>query len=150
MIDLDDLEKVKSLNLSWHTWWAKDISSYYCRATEYIGVFNGKVKAKTHYLHRVIMGDEKGKYIDHLNHDTLDNRKSNLFSTSSRINVLNRKSANKNNSTGVRNVSYDKTHDKYIVQMQIDGKNTRIGVFDNLIDATKCAEKARKEIYDLH
>jgi hypothetical protein len=99
IIDKEDLEKVKELNFSWHAWWAKDISSYYCRTSEYLGIINGKPKYRTHYLHLIVMGDEKGKYIDHTNHDTLDNRKSNLFSTSSRINVLNRKSANKNNST---------------------------------------------------
>jgi hypothetical protein len=27
-IDTEDLEKVKSLNLSWHTWWNKDTQSY--------------------------------------------------------------------------------------------------------------------------
>lgn len=30
------------------------------------------------YLHRVLMQPKKGEYIDHINHDTLDNRRENL------------------------------------------------------------------------
>ena len=33
---------------------------------------------KKQYLHRLIMGNPKGLVIDHINHNTLDNRKCNL------------------------------------------------------------------------
>lgn len=96
------------------------------------------------------MGDEKGKYIDHINHDTLDNRKSNLISTDNRTNILNRKSANKNNSTGVRNVTFEKATNKYIIQLQVDGKNKVFGKYDSIDEAAENAEIHRKEVYDLH
>jgi hypothetical protein len=35
-------------------------------------------KCTTVYLHRFITGAEKGQTVDHINHDTLDNRRSNL------------------------------------------------------------------------
>jgi hypothetical protein len=146
LIDLDDLEKVESLGLCWHLKFAENNQQYYCRATQYMGMVDGKPKYKMIYLHRVIAGDEKGKYIDHINHDSLDNRKSNLASVDNKTNVTNRKTHNRNSKTGVRNVSY--SHNKYIVQIQIDGKNTRMGSFDNLEDAAKLAEECRKKYYN--
>lgn len=146
LIDLEDLEKVKKLGLVWHLSWDKVLQQYYCSATKYLGVIDGKPNYKTILLHRVIMSGEN-KHVDHLNHDTLDNRKSNLVVKSVQDNAFNRKGANRNSTTGVRNVCYDKKNNKYLVQLQINGKNTLFGRFDNLEDAKRCAEENRNKYY---
>jgi hypothetical protein len=146
IIDLDDLEKVKSLNLSWSLKMDYKTDRRYCQASEYLGMINGKPKYRTVYLHSVII-DRYKQHIDHINHDSLDNRKCNLIDEMQQINLINRDGANKNSTTGVRNVSYDKTNKKYIVQLQVNGKNTVFGKFDNLNDAKKCAEENRNKYY---
>jgi hypothetical protein len=90
---------------------------------------------------------ETKQVVDHLNHNTLDNRKHNLRIVSIDENNRNRRGANRNTSTGVRNVSYSKTDNKYIVQLQVNGKNTVFGRFDSLEEAAELANIKRKEIY---
>jgi hypothetical protein len=86
--------------------------------------------------------------VDHIiPKNTLDNRKCNLRVVTKRSNTVNRKGANKNNKTGVRNVSYIESEGLYYVQFQIKGKNTLFGKFANLEDAKKCAEENREKVY---
>jgi hypothetical protein len=152
-IDLDDFDKVKELNLSWHPYWEKTMKKYYARATRYLGIVDGKPKYDTPLLHQIIV-DTVGMggkiHVDHKNHDTLDNRKENIAVTSTSQNAMNRQGANKNGTTGVRNVSYDKTNNKYIVQLQVNGKNTVFGRFKELEDAKECAEYHRNKLYNIH
>ena len=62
-------------------------------------------KNTTLYMHRLIMGEPKGKQVDHWNHDTLDNRRSNLRIVTNRQNNENRAGAYKNSKSGIRGVS---------------------------------------------
>jgi hypothetical protein len=87
--------------------------------------------------------------VDHINHDTLDNRKCNLRIADTSDNSRHRKGRNRNNVTGYRNVSYIKNCKglPYWVQIMIDGKNTVVGKFNNPEDAGEYAEKMRKKYY---
>lgn len=105
LIDLGDLTKIKTFNVTWYAAWAKNTRTFYAKCSEYKGIVNGKPKYKTHYLHRFIMGENEKYYIDHINHNTLDNRKENLRITLNKQNTKNRKSRNSNNTSGYRNVS---------------------------------------------
>ena len=64
-------------------------------------------------------------------------------------NSRNRKSRNKNNKSGYRNVCWDKRENVWLVQLQIDGKCKRVGKFpkDQLEEAGKFAEEMRKKYY---
>ncbi|RYI30549.1 hypothetical protein EVU96_09035 [Bacillus infantis] len=149
LFDVEDLSKVEAENLSWHLKWDKSLESYYCKATRYLGIINGKPNYKTVYLHCLISETlETNYYVDHLNHNTLDNRKENLKVTDQQTNTLNRKGLNRNNSTGTRNVSFAKGSRKYLVQFQVNGKNKKFGEFEKLEDAVKCAEENRKILYN--
>lgn len=90
-----------------------------------------------------------GKIIDHKNNDTLDNRKSNLRVVENSDNLTNRKSRNKNNTSGHRNVILDKKRNEWVVQLFIDGKNKRLGRFpyDELDKAGIFAEEMRATYY---
>lgn len=90
---------------------------------------------------------EKGEKVDHINHNTLDNRRSNLRVTIDDYNLKHRRSKNKNNSSGYRNVTFNKSTGKWLVQLQINGKNTRLGEFEDVHEAGKYAEKMRKIYY---
>ena len=85
--------------------------------------------------------------VDHKEHNTLDNRKKNLRICTDLDNNKHRSGINKNNTSGYRNVTWDKSSNKWIVQLQINGKNKTIGKFDNVDEAGLFAELKRKEIY---
>ncbi|MDQ1146060.1 hypothetical protein QE429_002887 [Bacillus sp. SORGH_AS 510] len=109
MIDEEDLEKVMQLGYTWHY--------YQGNGEPYIvnTIVEEDGKRKRVYLHRIVNDCPEDKVVDHINHDTLDNRKSNLRNVSISANQQNRKGANKNSLSGIRNVNWDKTHKDWIV-----------------------------------
>lgn len=94
LVDEDCYQKV-----SRYSWWiSKDGKS-----PGYITV-RGKVEGKTVFLHRFLLGLQTGdkKVVDHINRNTLDNRKCNLRITTQSVNRLNsRKPQNKTGYMGV-------------------------------------------------
>lgn len=64
-----------------------------------------RAEGTTIYLHRLITHAPKGVYVDHINHDTLDNRRANLRLCTNRQNNENRAGAYKNSQSGIRGVS---------------------------------------------
>ena len=147
IIDLEDMEKV--INFP-YTWWAKYSwanQCYYAMASEYIGTIEGKTKYKIVALHQFVLDTDK--IVDHIEHNTLDNRKSKLRIIEQGNNLKNRKGRNRNNKSGYRNVSWSKSEKKWIVQLQINKKGTVLGKFpeDQLEKAGKFAEQMRQKYY---
>ena len=85
-------------------------------------------------MHRVLMGNPVGLRIDHSNHDTLDNRKSNLISCTNAENCSNRKGANRNSKSGVRGVCHLKSG-KWSAYIKVNRIQKNLGTFDSLDDA---------------
>jgi len=99
----------------------RDIAEQYCWYKNSYGYAVHKDKHIIHF-HRLVMEkyeDIEDSQVDHINNDRLDNRRFNL-----------RKSDNGNNSrntigysnTGERNICYDKSRDKYVFSIMINGK----------------------------
>lgn len=55
-------------------------------------------------LHRFLLDAKPSSIVDHINHDTLDNRLANLRFVTKRQNVQNRKGSQKNDKLGLRNI----------------------------------------------
>jgi hypothetical protein len=129
----------------------KGIKGYYVNATEYMGLVEGKPNYRTVLLHKFITGVYGKTHIDHINNNTLDNREVNLRIIDKSNNAINRATLNENNTSGERNVSWSNRHQKWLVQLQVDGKNTRFGTFErNEYDkAVQLARIKRKEIYGI-
>lgn len=81
IIDTDDLEKLLKIDCAWYAKVTRNPGVYY--------VFSGKwaCGGKREYLHRVITNAPIGLVVDHLNHDTLNNRKVNLKVVTNQENV---------------------------------------------------------------
>ena len=95
------------------------------------------------------MDAKDDEVVDHINHDTLDNTKGNLRCIPWKNNSTNRKSRNSNNKSGYRNVSWSKNENKWLVQLQINKKNTVLGkfVYEDLDKAGQFAEEMRQKYY---
>lgn len=144
-IDLDDLEKVLNIPYTWFAKYDNDIQNYYAVASWYCPETQ---KSKPVYLHQFIT-DAQGKIVDHINHDTLDNRKENLRVIADSNNSKNRKTKNSNNKSGYRNVCWNKTENIWMVQLSINGKNTYLKSFpyEQLEEAGQYAEEMRQKYY---
>lgn len=94
---------------------------------------------KTVYMHRLIMKAEAGEQIDHINRNTLDNRKTNLRFCTGSENQANRAPFNK---IGVKGVYLFKPTGKWKAQIRNKGKVTGLGYFDDINDAAKAYNNA--------
>lgn len=141
IIDLEDLERVINFPYTWFAKYNHTNDEYYVVASVYHPELQ---QSRPIFLHQFLM-NANGKDVDHENNDTLDNRKSNMRVVEESNNSKNRKGRNKNNKSGYRNVSLIKG--KWIVQLQIDGKNTKLGSFDDVHEAGKFAEEMRQKYY---
>lgn len=94
-------------------------------------------------MHNIIMSKANiNNVIDHINHNTLDNRKSNLRELSREDNATN--TFNSKSKTGVRNVTIE--NGKYRVRI----KGISFGCYDTLEEATIIADKERLKIFPLY
>jgi len=135
-IDLDDYEKFKTFPYSFYV--QNYSGSYYIYSNHYV---NGKRKHIS--LHRLILGDPKGLVVDHINGDTLDNRKSNLRAVTQAANTQNRNRAKRNSSSGVRGVYFSKQIKRWVATVDVDRKRIQVGCFKELADAEIAVKEAR-------
>lgn len=149
IIDTEDLERVKNLNARWRIKDARNNKEYYAQTLKYIKCVNGRSKYESIYLHVFIMNSnyKNDELVNHINHNTLDNRKSNLEIINSKQNNRYRKGKNPNNKSGYRNVSWNKNRNKWVVQLMVENKNTVLGVFDDVHEAGEFADEMRKIHY---
>ena len=146
VIDLEDFDRVNSYAGTFCARYYYPSNKCYPGISLYLGKINGKYAYDIVRLNKIIMNYfDNDKVVDHKNFDTLDNRKENLRLVDVSGNLKNRSNKNKNNSSGYRNVCF--VGNKWIVQLQVDGKNKLLGKFDNVDDAGRFAEEMRAKYY---
>lgn len=144
VVSLEDLEIMKKHKGRWYAWYSKDNDTYYvCR-----WFYDKEGKLKVSYLHREIMGSPKGKVTDHVNHDTLDNRRSNLRIITHAQNQQNRKGAQRGSRSGVRGVSWESFTGRWKAQLRLNGKNYNFGRYNTIEEAEKVITQKRKELME--
>lgn len=99
---IDDDDALKVCNHKWTA--SRRITNGYKLIYFYTWIYNDRKEKKIIYLHRFIMNTPKGFYTDHINGDTLDNRKENLRICTNCDNAANRR-ISKNNTSGYKGVS---------------------------------------------
>lgn len=139
---IDD-EFAELAKYKWQAQWIEKMQSYY--ASRNISIDNKKHKNIP--LSRAIMelhlGRKLERYeeVDHINHDTLDNRLENLAVKTSRGNKLNT-GRKRNNTSGYKGVSWDKINKKWKVQICANYAVKYIGLFVDILDAARMYDRA--------
>lgn len=134
LIDLDDVDKVK--NIKWHRSELQR-NTYYCLSND----------SEWKRIHRLIMGvTDKNIIVDHINHNGLDNRKSNLRVCTNNQNICNCLTP-KNNKSGHKGVYWSGERKKWCAQISINNKTKSLGRYNTIEEAIEAREKAAKEYY---
>lgn len=142
LISTNKLERANEFIGSWYVSWAPSTKSFYVSGNVYVNGRGGKQTTVT--LHRWITNVTKGKHVDHINHDTLNNTDNNLRICTNAENKQNMKGARLDNKTsGIRGVSWHKCKNNWRAQIGIKGKIIHIGSFDNLEEAEEAVKVAR-------
>lgn len=135
MIDREDLDFVSKTK--WR--WKKVNGRAYAIAPKWI---NGKVKNVV--LHRLITKAKKGECVDHINHNTLDNRKKNLRICTNSQNMKNC-DFYKCNTSGFKGV-YRKG-EKFFAKIRCDNKDIYLGIFKEILDAALVYDYAADKLF---
>lgn len=93
-------------------------------------------------------GDWPEKHIDHIDHNGLNNKISNLRDVSCRENSMNHR-LHKNNSSGVNGVYWNTRLNKWVVEIILNRKKKYLGCFDDLSEAAEARKVADIE-YGFH
>jgi len=104
-------------------------------------------KQKSIYIHTIIaerMGIDSKK-IDHKDQNPLNNQRKNLRAATNSQNQHNR-GCNKNNTSGVKGVVFDKSRGKYRAQIMVEGKCHNLGRFDTVAEAAAVVQHKREEL----
>lgn len=113
----------------------RPITGIRCKATK---------KKKTTLMHKLIFNVEDGLYVDHINGDFLDNRKSNLRAATPQQNQWNKK-CGKKSKTGIKGVGYCKKSKKWRASIFFDGRYNTLGRFDCIGIAIKRYNETAKQ-----
>jgi hypothetical protein len=141
LIDDEDYEKIKDRGWTLLRATQKKTGKYYfvtCMTTERNNHHNI-------YLHRFIMGNPSGLFVDHANGNTLDCRKCNLRICTRTENTRNQK-IQKHNTTGYKGASFIKRTGKYHSSIRRgDEPRLSLGYFNTAIEAhTAYCEASKK------
>lgn len=140
-VDNDDYLFLR--NYTWHI-----TNSGYAERSVYIGGGRKNPKIKMLQMHHLIlkrMGlDYTNKLADHINGDTLDNRRENLRLCNYQENARNRK-INKNNLSGYKGVR--KKNNKWEARITVGGKTISLGSWRDQSDAITARNQAEKKYF---
>lgn len=121
----------------WYAQWNRCTQSYYAVRSEQ------SVDGKQHQviMSRFILGLEYGdpRQADHIHHDTLDNRRSELRIVTHRENHFNRANA--------KGYCWKKADKKYLAYIQVNGHKAHLGSFDTVLEAHTTHLFAKGRLY---
>jgi hypothetical protein len=138
IVDDDDYERLKEYTYSINN------NGYARRYSKELSIKRSKVSCIL--MHRDIMGiPPLGLFVDHINRNRLDNRKSNLrFVTRKQNNANRSKNKNKPSTSKYLGVSYDPSRKKWKAQISHYNKNRFIGRYSTEEEAAIAYNNAAK------
>src|SRR5512145_1943639 len=139
---VDDEDFVRLSAFKWCAYWESHTKSYYARRNS--PTVNGK--RGTIYMHREIINTPKDSIIDHVNHDTLDNRHENIRICTERQNRYNQ-SLRCDNTSGFKGVVWHKRYEKWYTMISVNGKRKHIGCFSTASEAAVAYDRSVIEYY---
>ena len=133
LFDLEDYNLIKDY------YWQENKYGYVVSQIQNNGIITGL------RINRLIMGLESGdkRIVDHIKHNLLDNRKSQLRIVTYSQNGQNQK-INSKNTSGYTGVCWSKTHNKWRAHIKLNGKQIFLGYhtdINNAINARRNAEE---------
>jgi len=133
----------------WYAHWSSITASFYARC------HSPQINGKQHriLMHREILGLKYGdkRQADHINHNTLDNRRCNLRICSHQQNGMNQRKhrtwCGKETSSRYNGVSWRKDVKKWGARICFNGKHIHLGYFTSEAEAAKAYDTKALELF---
>ena len=137
IVDAEDYDR-----LSQHRWYAQKQHGYFY-ATR---MTSRKGARRTLRMHREILQAAKGTMCDHIDHNGLNNCKSNLRLCTSSQNQQNQKA--RRTSSAYKGVCRRKDCNRWAAQIGFQCKRIHIGLFDDQMEAALAYDRKASELFD--
>lgn len=140
---VDEEDYLTVLKHKWCAWYNKCTDSYYVKTAS-------RVEGKKTILnmHRYLLGlVDRGRCVDHINGNTLDNRRANLRICTTAQNTKNHTKLKKSNKSGFRGVCWVTEKRKWKAFITINYKHKHLGYFDDPSNAAKAFDRAALHYY---
>jgi hypothetical protein len=92
-------------------------------------------------MHREVLGVAPDVYVDHVNRNTLDNRKRNLRPATNAENQSNT-GLRRDNTSGFRGVNWSGRHERWMVRIRVRGQRQFVGLFDDPEEGARAYDQA--------
>lgn len=131
IIDTEDLDRIIKHKWTLGTW----------------GYAESVINKKSFMMQRVVLNEfDKNNIVDHINRNTLDNRKSNLRIADKSLNAINTE-IRPNNTSGVTGVSWNKNANSWRAYINYQGKRIELGHRKDFNDAVVLRLMAENKYY---
>lgn len=139
---LVDPEDYKSLSeFHWQAQENRTKTGYYAVRNDGFSINGTRLKVK---MHRQIMNCPDGYEVDHINGNTLDNRKSNLRICTHRENIQSQKS--RGGKSSFRGITLHKNN-LWRARITVNYKRIHLGLFKTELEAKLAHDQAREKFY---
>ena len=133
---IDNEDYLLVTKYSWTVY--KKLTNYYARGT---------INQKTVLMHRLIMDAPKGKSIDHINCNGLDNRKENLrFATNSQ-NQQNKRKHMPNATSKYKGINWIKRYKSWHAVIELGDKTYHLGNIKDEEKAARAYDRAARRLF---
>jgi len=133
-VSVCDIDRTKSRR--WRAFWHSRRRVWYALGYGPLGEGRGTI-----FLHRWITNAPLGKEVDHVDHNTLDNRRHKLRVCSRSQNQWN-SLVRKDNTSGFKGVYKNRCNGRWQARIRVEGRLMGLGYFDRAEDAAKAYDKA--------
>ena len=134
IVDTEDFDRINQHN--WHVCNLPGRILYAIRGGE----------GTTLRMHREVISTPKGMLTDHINHNSLDNRKCNLRICTSAQNLANTRNC-RGGSSKYKGVHFSKERKRWRAQIRFNHKAKSLGYFDDESDAAKAYDAKAIEVF---
>ena len=139
-IDGEDFDKIKGYK------WCLQVRNNTNTLVVATNIKNGS-RQKQLRITDIIMNRQKGQVVDHINHNTLDNRKENLRLCTQSENLKNSSRHKDNASSKYKGVYLDKKSGSFYSRISFNYKRINLGSFKTEVDAAEAYNIASLKYY---
>lgn len=139
LIDESDLALADSFPGSWYAHWSANNKSFYVMGNLRVS----DSRRTSVLLHRWLLNPQDDLFVDHEDHKTLNNRRSNLREATLAQNNQNVSPSKKR--LMVRGVYWSKAHSRWRANSRKNGRRVHLGLFSDLEEAAKVVSTFRQE-----